>query len=386
MNKLRWGFLGILHTILLMMSLVACTGVKPGVKLEPLGLPDSSGDFMRVTGPVELQFPRDYGSHPDYQTEWWYFTGNLTGDKGESYGYELTFFRRGLGAPSGSLGVQGSNWTTNQVYMAHFALTDIAGNKFYNYERLERGVLGLAGAQGAPKFSVWLDDWSVEQRSSDVFHLTAGEQGMAIDLVLTDLKGPVLQGDHGYSQKGPDPGNASIYVSLTRLQTAGRVAINGQSLNVSGLSWMDHEFGTSTLSADQVGWDWFSIQLDDNSELMVYTIRRSDGTIDKFSKGTLVYSDGSIRPLEAKDFQVVIKGSWRSPHSGGVYPAGWEVTIPSENLTLEIKPRLPDQELNLSTIYWEGAVSIVGSRDGRDVKGIGYVELTGYAQSLEGRF
>jgi len=244
----------------------------------------------------------------------------------------------------------------------------------------------LAGAQGEPAFGVWLDDWSVQEVGSDEYRLKAAEDGVQIDLLLTDIKGPVLQGDRGYSQKGPEAGNASYYISQTRLETTGSVRVDGAEYTVSGSSWSDHEFSTSALGPDQVGWDWFSIQLDDGSELMVYTIRRADGSVDAYSKGTLIYPDGSTRALTKDDFQVQVEDTWRSPHSDGVYPSAWTVVVPSEGLTLRIRPHIADQELNLSFVYWEGAVKVEGEKNGTAVSGNGYVELTGYAQSLAGRF
>lgn len=195
-----------------------------------------------------------------------------------------------------------------------------------------------------------------------------------------------MQGDHGYSQKGPDLGQASYYISQTRLRSQGTVAVGGKVYTVSGTSWMDHEFSTSALGPDQVGWDWFSIQLDDGTEVMVYTLRRTDGSIDDFSQGTVIDRNGDTRALTKADFHVQVSATWKSPHSGSVYPAAWTLTIPSEGLTLHLKPLMADQELNVSFVYWEGAAQIEGVKNGVPVKGKGYVELTGYGQSLQGQF
>jgi predicted secreted hydrolase len=212
------------------------------------------------------------------------------------------------------------------------------------------------------------------------------QDGIQIDLTLSDSKGPVLEGDRGYSQKGTDAGNASIYVNQTRLIMTGSVTERGQSAVVQGTGWMDHEFGTSALSKGEVGWDWFSIQLDDDSELMVYTIRRADGSLDAYSRGLLIGKDGSLVSLGKDDFQIEVKKTWKSPHSGGTYPAEWTVRVPSQSIVLNITPLLADQELNVSFIYWEGAVKVEGKRGEQAVSGKGYVELTGYAQSMEGKF
>ena len=209
---------------------------------------------------------------------------------------------------------------------------------------------------------------------------------VSIDLTLTDTKGPVLQGDRGYSQKGPDPGNASYYYSLTRLATDGTISVGQTAFPVTGLSWKDHEYSTSALAPDQVGWDWFAIQLDDGSELKAFHIRKADGSIDPFSAASFVDADGTVTRLGRDDFQIEVKDTWRSPHSGGEYPAQWTVTVPSLDLTLEIEPWLADQELNVSYAYWEGAVKVTGTRAGQPVSGNGYVEMTGYAGSMQGQF
>lgn len=340
--------------------------------------------YARATGPVPIEFPRDHGPHPDYQTEWWYYTGNLDTAEGRHFGYQLTFFRRALVPPSGRQG-RASAWGTGQAYMAHFALADVDGRRFRSFERLGRGAAGLAGASAAP-YQVWLDEWSVQEQGPGTVRLRTAQDGLALDLVLADAKGPVLHGEQGYSQKGPDPGSASYYYSQTRLETSGRVQVGGDWLAVTGLSWMDHEWSTSSLSAGQVGWDWFSIQMDDGSELMVFQLRREDGGIDPFSSGTLVLPDGSTRPLGEDEFRIEAQDTWTSPETGAAYPAGWSVSVPAQGLELEIAPYLANQELSVSYAYWEGAVRVRGTRQGRPVAGSGYVELTGYAGSMAGQF
>ncbi len=345
---------------------------------------DQSVGYLRAEGPTHLEFPADHGPHVDYQTEWWYYTGNLVADGGQRFGYQLTFFRRAL-TPPPLRTERESVWAADQVYLAHFALTDVAGRHFQAFERFSRGAAGLAGAQPAP-YHVWLEDWQVEEVEPGVTRMRATQEGLALDLVLTDRKGPILQGDRGYSPKGPQPGNASYYYSLTRLDTSGTVQVADAVYSVSGLSWMDHEWSTSGLAADQVGWDWFSIQVNDGSELMVFQLRKEDGSIDPFSSGTFIAADGSTRHLSRDEFEIRIQDRWRSPHTEATYPARWTIIVPAVGLVLEIEPHLADQELTVSYSYWEGAVRVVGERAGQAISGNGYVEMTGYAGSMQGRF
>jgi predicted secreted hydrolase len=352
--------------------------------------------FTKAVGPVPFVFPADHGAHPEFQTEWWYYTGNLQAADGRRFGYQLTFFRRAI-IPPGQTPVRASDWAFSQVYMAHFAISDIEVGQFHAFERLSRGSADLAGARAEP-FEVWLDDWRVAQANGPAggcpnpesrpcaFRLFAKQGDIALELGLLDSKGPILQGDQGYSRKGPQPGQASYYYSLTRLQADGVVTIGGKTYAVSGLSWMDHEWSTSVLSSEQVGWDWFSIQLEDGRELMVFQIRRADGSIDPFSSGMLVSRDGTTNFLDQEDFNIEVTDTWKSPHSEAVYPSGWSVRIPALELVLEIKPHMQDQELNVSYAYWEGAVGVTGSQGDQPINGNGYVELTGYSGSMAGEF
>jgi predicted secreted hydrolase len=345
---------------------------------------DDATGYARAQGPRPLDFPADHGPHPDYQTEWWYYTGNLETTDGRHFGYQLTFFRRAL-VPPAERQERASSWAADQATMAHFALTDVAGRRHHAFERFSRAAAGLAGAQ-SPPYRVWLEDWMVEEIGAGVYRLTAAQDDLRIDLQLTDQKGPILHADGGYSQKGPDPGDASYYISQTRLASIGTVTLGAATYAVDGLSWMDHEFSTSALADDQVGWDWFALQLDDGSDLMMFQIRRADGGLDPRSSGTLVEPDGSTRHLTSDDFTITVTARWESPGSGAVYPSGWTASVPAADLRLEIMPYLADQELDLSIRYWEGAVRITGQRAGRAVTGSGYVEMTGYAESMEGRF
>jgi predicted secreted hydrolase len=388
----RWhtALLGVgLIALLVLGAVLLSRREEPEIQARPVGLAnaasgDPSAGFLRAEGPAPLDFPTAQGPHPDYQTEWWYYTGNLSTEGGQRFGYQLTFFRRALVPPALRTGRE-SAWAADQVYMAHFALTDVAGKRYQALERFARGAAGLAGASSSP-YRVWLEDWVVEEVGSGSVRMRAAAENLALDLLLIDRKGPILHGDRGYSPKGPSPGNASYYYSLTRLETSGTVEVAETAYTVSGLSWMDHEWSTSGLAPDQVGWDWFSIQLNDETELMVFQLRKEDGSIDPFSSGTLVAADGSTRYLDREEFEVRVDDTWRSPHTGATYPARWAISVPAVELRLEIEPYLADQELTLSYAYWEGAVRVEGQRAGEAVRGNGYVEMTGYAGSMQDQF
>jgi predicted secreted hydrolase len=346
--------------------------------------PDPTG-FARAEGPIPLTFPADQGPHPDYLTEWWYYTGNLDTPNGEHFGFQLTFFRRALVPPADRAAERESDWATDQVYLAHFALTDVAGGEFRSFERYSRGAADLAGAQADP-YHVWLENWAVEETAPGTFHLFAQQDTLTLALILTNVKGNILQGEQGYSQKGPEPGNASYYISQPRLAATGQVTTARGTFAVTGQAWMDHEYSTSALSEGQIGWDWFSVQLSNDTALMFFQLRRDDGTVDPFSSGTVIYPDGTTRPLTRDDFTITVLDTWRSPRSDADYPARWQVEIPSEALTLTLEPWLADQELQTSVVYWEGAVRLTGTSDGQPITGNGYVEMTGYAEAFDGDF
>ncbi len=336
--------------------------------------------YARAAAPMTFSFPRDHGAHPDYRTEWWYYTGNLVDPAGDEYGFQFTIFRSAL---SPQAAARASDLATNQVYMAHFAVTDVARDRHVSFERFSRGSGGLAGATGEPVFSVWLEDWSAMQAAPDVMHLTAqattaeGET-VAIDLQVAATRPVMLQGNAGLSQKGPEAGNASYYYSLVGLATTGSVTAGGRTVAVTGQSWMDHEFGTSALSADAVGWDWFSLQLDGGEALMFAQIRTADGRAVGDFQGALMAADGAQQALAASALTLAVTDEWTSPRTGIVYPSGWRVTIPDHGLALTVTPLVRDQEMQVSYRYWEGAVAVSGTAHGEPVSGRGYVELTGY--------
>ncbi|MDO8844531.1 lipocalin-like domain-containing protein [Methylicorpusculum sp.] len=375
-----------LFSLLLISVLLAFAGVRFFQAHDPLAtqrqdapanvlMADDKG-FAKAYSPRPFEFPADHGAHPDYRTEWWYFTGNLKDASGRPFGYQLTFFRFALAAQTTS---SESAWRNRQMYMAHFTVTDIQGNAFYHDERFSRAGLDLAGAEAEP-FRVWLNDWSAEGSGQTIFplKLTAKNSTVAIDLQLTMEKPVVLQGNQGLSQKSEQAGNASYYYSFTRLATAGSIRIKNQPFSVSGTSWMDREWSTSALSVEQAGWDWFSLQLSDHSEIMFYRLRRKDGKADTFSSGIIVEADNSQIRLSAASVTIDVSKQWTSPHSQSTYPAKWRLTIPEQAISLDITPFINDQELNGRYRYWEGAVKLTGEKNGRPISGQGYVELTGY--------
>ena len=342
----------------------------------------NSDGFKLVFGPSEIVFPRDLGAHDDYQTEWWYYTGNLETTTGRPFGFQLTIFRRGLTHSIQPVSTDNrSDWRTNQVYFAHFTISDIGNKAFYPAERFSRGAAGLAGAQAVP-YRVWLQDWSFTEIAPGQVRLTAKTDQVALDLVVKETLPPILQGDRGYSAKSSEPGNASYYYSIVRQETTGKVTVKGETFEVTGLTWKDHEYSTSSLSADDVGWDWFSLQLDNDTSLMLYLLRRKDGTIESVSSGSFITVDGTVQPLHNTDWQLEVLDTWKSPTSKAEYPAKWRLAIPKLALNLEGQPLMPNQELNLSTTYWEGAVNFKGMQAGKPVQARGYVEMTGYTSTL----
>jgi predicted secreted hydrolase len=357
----------------------------------PAALPVALGDvgdatgFARVLTPRAFTFPADDGPHEAYQTEWWYYTGNLDTSDGRHVGYQLTIFRRGL---TPGLASRPSDLGSNQVYFAHLAFTDVAAGTHSAVERFSRGALDLAGASGAP-YHVWLEDWRVDSISADgsAVHLAARAGAQALDLTLRSTKPIVEQGNHGLSAKSETPGNASYYLSYTRLDTTGSVTLaDGQSHTVSGESWFDHEWSTTALGPQAVGWDWFSLQLSDGRELMWFQIRLQDGSLEPASGGTLVAADGSTQALSLGQVMVAVQDHWRSSATGGNYPSRWQVSVPSAGIQVDLAPWLADQENRLSFAYWEGAVRISGTSAGSTVTGNGYVEMTGYTTTIAGRF
>ena len=351
-------------------------------RLSELLRDDGESGFPKAITVREFDFPADHGSHQEYRNEWWYFTGNLDAESGERFGYELTLFRFSLQpeAPDAA----SSAWATNQVFIGHLAVTDVAAGNFHVAQRYSRGSVGLAGADIAP-FRVWLDDWRISRKDnvageSEAWLISARDREIAVELSLAPEKPVVLNGDAGLSQKSGETGNASYYYSMPRLRTEGHIVVAGQEYVVGGLSWLDREWGSSALSREQQGWDWFALQLSDGSDLMFYILRGADGNPDRFSAGTWTNADGSAEHLTHDEVSIEATDFWESP-AGGRYPAEWVVRIPARSLMVKVTPVLANQELVTTVRYWEGAVDIEGEINGREIDGRGYVELTGYADN-----
>jgi predicted secreted hydrolase len=352
--------------------------------VDGIGAAATPDPFLSALPGYHFRFPFDHGAHEKFQTEWWYFTGNLQGADGNRYGYELTFFRRGNRDPH--VLENPSRWSVRQIYLAHFALTDPARNAFWYREKISREGMGKAGA-GPGRLAVHIDDWRAEESGGRI-RLRAREDGRAIDLWLTPLKPPALQGELGFSKKGPMPGEASHYYSVPRLGTEGSLRIEGREVAVGGLSWMDHEFftfpGKGVFENDLRGWDWFSVQLENGFELMFYRLRLADGSDSPFSAGTLVSPEGIAHPLSLSEVRLTPIARWKSPRSGGDYPIQWRLEIPQKGIRLDLSPVLSDQELitrkSTRVVYWEGAIRAAGLWSGHPVSGKGYLELTGYAK------
>lgn len=385
-------------------------GLTPSTESQPEfeRPPSTVHAFQQALPGYRYLFPRDHGAHPAYQTEWWYYTGHLTAEDGRTFGYELTFFRRGVnraeqpqyGSPSSQ---PSSRWRIHDLYLAHFALTDLAQGQFRYAEKISREGLGKAGAE-QDRLRVWIDRWSavsplgaqgsVEQSAGksakgshapeEAHHLTASTEDYGVELTLVPAKSPTIHGSQGVSRKGARPEEASHYYSLTNLLTRGTLLLKGERIPVSGQSWMDHEFGSGDLGPELVGWDWFSLQLDTEEELMWYRLRREDGQADPASSGTWVGVDGRTIPLTTASIRLDELDHWASPHSGARYPSRWRLSSQALDLVVDLVPLLNDQELTTKrstrVTYWEGAVRLTGTLRGKPVAGQGYVELTGYAE------
>jgi predicted secreted hydrolase len=387
-------------------ALVLATGllvVSASGAPADLDTPRAHARYAQALTPMPLEFPRDQGPHPDYRQEWWYLTGNLDSDAGERFGFELTIFRFALApgtatspvasSPTGSspavaspTRAEDSPWRTRQLYLAHFAITDVGRHRFRFATKLSRGALGLAGAQADP-FRVWVGNWQIADGApgagSSWWQLEAAGEGYALSLTAQPLMAPVLNGERGLSRKSGEPGNATYYYSIPRVAVQGTIARDGRPLRVRGLAWLDREWGSGSLGPQEAGWDWFGLQLDDGSCLMFYSLRDRDRAQDPYSAGTWVDSRGHARALTPRDVRIQVLDHW-TDSGGSRYPSRWRLLAPALDLDVMVHPILADQELVTSPRYWEGAVDVVGTRSGQPIRGRGYVELVGYAGTSAG--
>jgi predicted secreted hydrolase len=331
----------------------------------------SAQEFREITADYTPHFPRDFSYRDGYRLQWWYFTGHLFTPGGREFGYELTFFVAGVQRKE-----YRSRFGVRNIYISHFAVSDVKDGSYLTFDRADSGAYGFAGADG-DRLNVWVDDNILEGNTTRM-HLRASGGDRELDLTLAPAKPVILNGDKGYSRKsGESPEIASWYFSYTDLKTGGSLKMGDKTFAVKGKSWFDREISSGMMGKSEKGWDWFSLQLDDGRDVMLYLMRNRDGTFDRYSSGTFVYPDGRYRHLTLGDFSITVLGHYTSKKTGAEYPSGWRVLIPSEKLDLRITPLIQDQEFVASSStgnrYWEGDCKVEGSADGR-----AYVELTGY--------
>lgn len=358
-------------------TMAALLGLVLGALQAPTS--SSSPDAWQQAKPGRaISLPEDHRSHPGYRIEWWYYTGTLRStDEGRRFGYQLTFFRIGVNATPPTP----SRWAVRDLHMAHLAVTDVGASTHAAAERLNRAGPGWAGASETA-YRVWNEDWAAALDGTEHRLIaSAPEQGIGLDLRLRETRPPALHGLGGFSRKGSSSGNASYYYSLTRMPTEGTLRAGGRSFAVRGSSWMDHEFGTTFLESHQAGWDWFSLQLDDGRDLMMFQLRGRDGSVDPRSSGTIVAANGRTRPFGPGEIRLEPLRRWTSSASGATYPVEWRVALPGEALDLRVEAVIDAQELHglaSGITYWEGAIDVEGMAGSRPVSGVGYLEMTGY--------
>jgi len=340
-------------------------------------------NFSCAAAPWPWRFPRDHGRHDDFQTEWWYFTGNLQDAKGREFGFQLTFFRRALTPDKPS---RQSEWAFRDLYAAHFAISDVKRERFFYDQRVARSALEIAGAM-PETLEAHLQSWRMTQEN-DTVKLSAAAEFGAIELALENHLPPALHGDRGLAMKGGQAGQASYYYSLPHLPTRGTLKLESESFEIRGISWMDHEFGSNQLAPGDVGWDWFALHLPDSVEVMIYLLRRADGSYAPYSAGSLMQGGRVSKPLAFVDLKCTPLHWWNSALSGARYPIEWGVRFADYDLT--VRAAFEHQELDTrrttGVIYWEGCVSVAGEKAGKPVNGRGYLEMTGYAPSAAPRF
>jgi predicted secreted hydrolase len=336
----------------------------------------------RIAEPgLHYEFPRDHLLHDDFKTEWWYLTGNLFDQDGRRFGYELTFFREGIRPPRERTGPI-SRFVVDDLKFAHFTITDVSGKRFLFYQKTNRGAFGEAGFVNAGRIA-WIESWNLRMNADGTFDIAADADGAALQLHLAATSQPVAHGENGASAKATGEGHASHYYSIPRLTSEGELRIGAAVHHVRGDSWFDHEWATNQLAPNQAGWNWICVQFDDGSALMLYQMRLTSGEVDPISSGTLITADGTSTFLPSSAFAMTPQRVWKSARTGANYPIGWRVRLPRHNVEFTVKAALDDQELALPALtYWEGAIDVSGTREGKPISGRGYLELTGYAGAL----
>ena len=358
--------------------LAACSDLadrSPSMGLSGLrtaiGNAEAGASFAKAERPVRFVFPRDHGPHTEFRSEWWYLTAVLADAEGREFGVQFTLFRQGLEARSNEQAAAdgAAAWRSGQVFMGHAAISDVAARRHWHDERLARGHPALAGAQASP-FKVHIEGWQLASAGAAFWplRLTVATRRFDIDLQLTGTKPIVAQGQGGLSHKGPQ--QASYYYSIPRIDADGRLTIDGATHAVTGGAWLDREWSTSVLAPEYAGWDWFALRLDDGRDLMLYRMRRLDGTSDDYNSGALIDTAGNARILDAADFSVTVERRWRQ------WPVAWRATLRGEPRAFAIQAAFDDQVMDTAVRYWEGVVH-VGDADGNHL-GTGYMELTGY--------
>lgn len=340
-------------------------------------------NFQIARKGYEWDFPRDHFSHPDYRTEWWYLTGILESGQ-KQYGYQFTIFRQGLnGEPSTN-----SRWFSDQVYLGHFSWIDLNGETHRSFQMLSRELSGVAFADTHSPGSIRLR--TARLTPGNPWQLTINQGQTKLQLRLKPTRPPLFQGPDGYSRKGSEPGQASQYYSFTRMKTEGRRVTASGTQVLHGITWFDQEFGSSQLSDRQEGWDWISLRLSNGADLMVYRLREEDGSITPQSSATIRYRNGAVEYIGASDWQMKPVEYWKSSETGARYPVEWNLLIPQKNINVTVRSRFPQQEMvlagALTAPYWEGVIRAEGQWGDGSVKGEGFLEMTGYVDSLSGSF
>jgi predicted secreted hydrolase len=380
-NNYRPGIWLMIFIILVLSGCQKKPATPPELNVNDILGGQNTEGFERALDIRQFRFPDDHGSHNTFRNEWWYLTGNVSDDLGRFYGYQVTFFRTAVAppttpkVPSQTQNIEASsNWASNDIWMAHTAITDINKQVHYNTQRFSRANPGLAGAKINP-LAIWLEDWKLSSTSNDFpWTLNVKTPEFAIELELTPVKNPVLQGNKGLSQKSAEPGNASYYYSFTRMATRGALRLQNDTIEVNGLSWFDREWSTSALDQNQSGWNWFSLQLDSGDDLMYYQLIDIEGLADLNSQGKWIDSGGKSLTIKPKDITLEILEEWQSD-DGKRYPTRWRMDYKAANKSWIIAAVMEDQYMNLAVKYWEGAVAVYDA-ESRDLVGRGYLEMT----------